>query len=291
MFKKRSIIKNALAFYGTLACVFLFVAQRQVCMSGASRGVFLCINTVIPAVFPFTVICKLLVRTGAVEHLGVLATGMICGFPTGAHMCADLYTSGALDRCTAEKLCAVTNGMTPTFVIGFVGAYYMKSAEKGVWVYIICAFSAYFYFKVSGGVSFSQKHSGRRYPLSSAFEAVIHESIASIFSVCGVVVFFSVLCEFFTLTVPPCAFPYVCLLTEMTTGIFNSANLANVLSERVFFSLMCAFVSFSGICAHLQVISVCRKSGLGVRRFITGKLTQGVTSFFISYIIYGIIFG
>ena len=286
--------KNDFVFYLILFFCLLFCVRRDLCMTGAVRGLSFCISTVIPAVFPFSAVCKLLVRTVAVSPPGVILTGLVCGAPTGAYMCTDLYKNGHCDRRTAQLLCAVTNGMTPTFVIGFVGIYCLNNAQKGVFVYLICSFSALLYVFVSSKHIRLTTNCRQELSFFSAFTESVTESIYSVIFLCGFTVFFSVICEFFNAFfsfLPASALSFIFLLNEMITGILQSAPLCAVLSERMFFSLMCAFTSFSGICMHLQVSSVLSSTGLSVRPFVIGKCIQSLTSFAISYIVYGIIFG
>ena len=286
--------KNCLSFYILLFCAFVFILERDACASGAQKGISFCLYGIIPAVFPYTAVCKMLVKSGCVGHLGIITTGLLCGFPTGANMCSEMYKNGRLDKHTAEVLCAVTNGMTPTFVIGFVGVYCTKSTQTGILVYVICAFSAVLYAVVSKiGLSPRPTEISQK-PFYDVFTESIHETILSVMSLCGYVIFFSVVCEFlkvFAPFLPSFVLPLVFLFSEITTGIFNIGTLGTVLSGRMFFSLLCAAVSFSGVCVHMQVISVCKYAGLSAMRFVTGKCIQSAFSFFISYIVYGIIFG
>ena len=286
--------KSLFLFYILLFCAFVFILKRDICFVGAVGGISFCLYTVIPAVFPYTVVCKMLIKSGCIGKTGIITSGLLCGFPAGAHMCCEMYEKGHMDKRTSEVLCAVTSGMTPTFVIGFVGVHCMKNAQKGVVVYLICAFSAILYALVSK-VSFTQKTADiPSKPFYSIFTESVYESILSVMSLCGYVIFFSVVCEFLKLLspfLPPYLLYIIFLFSEITTGVFNAAALGTVLSQRMFFAVLSSAVSFSGICAHMQLITLIKQSGLSPARFIMGKWWQSVTSFFISYIVYGIIFG
>ena len=287
-------LKNIFSFYTLLFCALLFILKRDICTAGAQNGMAFCINAVIPSVFPYMAICKMLVKSDCAGQMGSIFTGLICGFPTGAHMCGDMYKSGRVNKRTAQVLCAVSNGMTPTFTIGFVGAYCMKSAQKGVLVYLICSFSALLYAFVSKINLSPTVRKTERMPICDVFTESVCESVLSVLSLCGYVIFFSVVYEFLNaLTVlhQPFLPSVISLFSEITTGVFNFAHLGDFLSPRLFFSLVCTAVSFSGICAHLQVSSVCIRSGLSPLYFTAGKFIQSAVSFFVSYIIYGIIFG
>lgn len=286
--------KSVFIFFSLLSVAVLFTVKREVCMAGAVRGLSFCIATLIPAVFPFSVVCKLLVRTADVSRVGIILAGLVCGAPSGAHTCADAYKNGCCDKRTAEILSAVTNGMTPTFVIGFVGVYCLKSASSGVVVYIICTLSALLYAFVVIKRTQPMRKSPQYFSFSSTFTQAVTESVSAVISLSGFTVFFTVICEFsnaFLDFLPPPTLSIFFLSSELITGILQSAPLRAAVSDRLFFSMMCAFTSFSGICIHLQVRSALSRAGLSARLFLIGKCVQSLTSFIISYIFYGIIFG
>lgn len=286
--------KNTFAFYLFLSASVLFTVCREVCTAGAVKGLSFCIATLIPAVFPFTVVCKLLVRAGVISRFGVISSGLVCGAPSGAYMCKELYKNGCCSKCEAEHLCAVTNGMTPTFVIGFVGVYCLNDAQKGIFVYLICSVSAVLYAFVTK--IRIPAHTSRTNDISvfSAFAESVSDGISAVISLSGFTVFLFVICEFlntFFVFLPAHILSLFFLFCELITGILQSAPLCAVLSERVFFSLMCAFTSFSGVCIHLQVRGVLSHTGLSFRPFFMGKCVISLISFIISFIFYGIIFG
>ncbi len=286
--------KSTVIFCIFLSVAVLFTARRDICTAGAARGLSFCISTLIPAVFPFSVVCKVLARTVNVRYFGAVFTCLVCGAPSGAYMCADMYKNGCSDKRTSELLCAVTNGMTPTFVIGFVGVYCLQSASKGVFVYLVCSFSTLLYsFVVIKRISLSF-YNIYDISFSSAFTEAVFQSTSSVISLCGLTVFFSVVCEFvsaFFSFLPPSFLSFFFLFGELITGILQSRALGAVITDRLFCSLMCAFTSFSGVCIHLQITSVMSRAGLSSRQFVKGKLIQSLASFIISYIFYGIIFG
>ncbi len=269
--------------------VFLFFIKSNICSEGAKKGIFLCLDTVIPAVFPFAVICKLLVYSNAFYGRGIFFLGAVCSSPCCAAIVCDMYKSGKISKKTAEALSSYTNNLTPTFVTGFAGAYALSSAYKGFLIYVICIFSSFLYGlflkkdikKTYGELSF----------FPSSFTKAVTEGVKSVIFVCGYVVFFSVICEFLSFYVrTPQAVFLITSLFEITAGVANAAMIKGVISERLLFSLLAFFVSFTGICTQLQVISHLHRASLGFIPFIIGKAVQSVLSFAIAYIVYGIIF-
>ncbi len=270
--------------------VFIFFTKSSVCASGAKKGIYFCIDTVIPAVFPFAVICKLLVYSNAFYGRGIFFLGAVCSSPCCASIVCDMYKEGKINKKTAETLSSYTNNLTPTFVTGFAGSYALSSAYKGFLIYVICIFSSFLY-----GLLFKKdikKACGELSFFPSSFTKAVTEGGKSVISVCGYVVFFSVICEFLSLYIStPTTVFFITSFLEITTGTANAAMIRGMISERLLFAVLSFFVSFTGICTQLQVISQLHAASLDCIPFIVGKAVQGVLSFAISYIVYGIIFG
>ena len=97
----------------------------DVSATAAREGVALCLQTVLPSLFPFFVLSSLLIACGASELLSALlsplmrplfglsgvgaaalALGLCGGYPVGARTAAELVENGALSRDEGERLLA-----------------------------------------------------------------------------------------------------------------------------------------------------------------------------------------
>lgn len=129
------------------ACVVL---RPAVAASGVLRGLGLCYQTVIPALFPFMVLSRLLLESPAAQWFGLLLRpytrllglrekkapaallcGLLGGFACGAQAVDALYRSGRLRRDEAALLLVCTIGSGPGFVVGGVGALMLGRAGAG----------------------------------------------------------------------------------------------------------------------------------------------------------------
>ena len=146
-------IKRALAelvWTGALlfaaASVFL---RPGAAAGGVLRGLSVCYETVIPALFPFLVLSRLLLESRAASALGLLLrpytrllglhspkapAAMLCGvlggFAGGAKAVDVLYRTGELTAAEAVLL-VCTIGSGPGFVVSSVGALMLGSAGAG----------------------------------------------------------------------------------------------------------------------------------------------------------------
>ena len=117
---------------------------------GVLRGLSVCYETVIPALFPFLVLSRLLLESRAASALGLLLrpytrllglhspqapAAMLCGvlggFAGGAKAVDVLYRTGELTAAEAALLLVCTIGSGPGFVVSSVGALMLGSAGAG----------------------------------------------------------------------------------------------------------------------------------------------------------------
>lgn len=147
-------IKRALAelvWTGALlfAAVSIFL-RPAAAAGGVLRGLGVCYETVIPALFPFLVLSRLLLESRAASALGLLLrpytrllgmrspkapAAMLCGvlggFASGAKAVDVLYRAGELTAAEAALLLVCTIGSGPGFVVSSVGALMLGSAGAG----------------------------------------------------------------------------------------------------------------------------------------------------------------
>ena len=117
-------------------------------------GLLLCINVIVPSLFPFFVLSSLVVELGLSRYLGqllnpimvplfrvngacgtALALGFVSGYPVGARSVIELYKSGQCTKTEAERLLAFCNNSGPAFILGVVGTGILGSSSAGLVLY------------------------------------------------------------------------------------------------------------------------------------------------------------
>lgn len=138
-------------FFG--AALLLF---PDVSAAAAREGVALCLQTVLPSLFPFFVLSSLLVQSDVPRLLSramagvmyplfgvsgagasALILGLLGGYPVGARTVAELYGRGEIAREEAEQLLAFCNNSGPGFFLGVCGTAVFGSARAGAYLYLI----------------------------------------------------------------------------------------------------------------------------------------------------------
>lgn len=299
----------AAAAFAVLLTIFSGKAR-----AAAGAGLTLCLETIIPSLFPFFVMSSLIISSGlsqavanAAGHLmpaifGVsgsgalpLILGFTGGYPVGAKTVAELYRSGAIDKKEAGRLLVFTSNTGPAFILGAAGAAVFKSPPAGAILYISHILSALI---IGGGCRLlfgSAVTSPPKKPsppeTSGGFISAVTGSFAAVLNVCAFVVIFSVftgLLDSLGVTSAICAAlsrlgadPVKCRMIiagffEISSGI---AALRDVSADLTFALPAASFIiSWGGLSVHLQAMSFVSESGLPMGGYFIGKLCHGLLS-------------
>ena len=285
-------IKNAaLAVLLALFAAALLVSPAEA-SDAARQGLSLCLQTVLPSLFPFFVLSSLLISSGGIDRLsraleplmrplfhlggagaGALALGLAGGYPVGARTAAELYRSGALSKAEAERLLAFCNNAGPGFILGVCGGAVLREARAGAYLCLVHAASAL----LTGALLRPRKIERaaprprrRTEPKPLAFPAAVRDAFGAAWSVCGFVVIFAVILRFVTLLLPGRA---------LLAGFVELTNGALALSpDRGGFVLCAVFLGWGGLSVHAQTLSVLDGTGLSARWYFLGKALQAALS-------------
>lgn len=119
--------------------LLLLLAMPQLSIRGASSGLLLWFNVVLPTLAPFMVCTQLVTLFGGMELLMrpcaplfhkifrlspaggyVLLCGLLCGYPLGAKLCADFQAQGRISEKESRYLLSICNHPSPMFLLGYV---------------------------------------------------------------------------------------------------------------------------------------------------------------------------
>lgn len=128
--------------------LFRFPGQSA---EAARQGVDLCLELILPSLFPFFVLSSLFIATGLVGRCArwmeggmqrlfgvggaggsVFLLGLVGGYPVGARTLAQLVERGDCSRQDAERLSLFCNNCGPAFFMGAVGVGIFGSRQAGV---------------------------------------------------------------------------------------------------------------------------------------------------------------
>lgn len=322
MINKFSFILSVLlalsAFIGLILC-------PAASAGGARTGLLLCSGVIIPSLFPFMVLANLFLELGLPHRLGqVLAPvmkklfgvsgagsaafilGVSGGYPLGAITISEMYSNGVLKKKEAEHLLSFCDNSGPAFIVSVAGSAVFGSVEIGFFLYGVHIFAA-----LLTGILLRNKaknFSPVSLPItaisfSGAFTNSIKRAAATIVTVCGFVVFFSVLVGLLdssgTLSLlsgdisahlgTELHFSRSLLTGFLELGTGTSSMLG--LSTNAENLALCSFIiGWGGISVHAQASAVISEGGLNPARHTLGKLLHGGLSALITLFAYPIFF-
>jgi len=297
--------KRNRVFQGILAgcCLLVIIFDGKTAVSAMGEGIELCVQTVIPALFPFFVLsglisCTLLgMRMKPLRLLSrlcriprgseaILLVGLLSGYPVGAQLVTEAYQSGAISKKTAQRMLGFCSNAGPAFIFGMLPPLFYE--QWVLWlVWAIHIASALLVGWLLPGESQEDCVIENAKPIS--ISQALYNAVKNIALVCGWVMIFRVIVVF-------CNRWFLWLFTQeiqvLFSGLLELSNgcilLHNIPLQGTRFLLVGLMLSFGGFCVMLQTSSVTQDLGLG--SYFPGKVLQTFITLSVSCIIQPYIF-
>ena len=304
-----------------MSIVGIIIFPSEVIMSG-KNAIELAFFNVIPSLFPFFVLQTLFVEMGISDFVskyigGVFKKvfkisdaspyilGIIGGYPVGFKAVVNLYEQNKIDKKEAERMVGFCNNAGPAFVIGFVGIFLFQNKFIG---YILLLGHILSSFLV--GIIFSKKSDYKlrqvskkvqKKPFYELFINAVNTGFASILTVCGYIVFFSIFAEILICFNVFNSISYIIQpifrligfstddltsvmigMIEMSTGINYLSTVNSATEIKIILSSF--MLGFAGLSIHFQSLNF--NKGLNLSYYFKGKLLQSIFSPIISLFLY-----
>lgn len=274
----------------TALCMLTMILLGQRVTAGAREGVELCLRAVIPSLFPFFVVSVYLngqlsginLRVlrpveslcGMPRNSGcILLLGLLGGYPVGAQSIAQWYENKALSVSDAQRLLGFCNNPGPAFIFGMLSAYFPSQA------YLWALWSVQILSALLTGVLLPGRTDSscrKQDTPNTTFPQAVVRSVMSILVVCGWVILFRMVLSLFSDFPNAVQIPLTGFL-ELTNGCTGLHLIASI---RLRFIAASAFLSFGGLCVHMQTITSI--NGLSLKYYVVGKVLQTVISLVLS---------
>lgn len=279
-----------------VSALLFCLSEQKIIINGAREGIRLCLESIIPTLFPFMIFADLLSASAAEGQQGPAAwtfcrifrtqkigfhafvLGALGGFPLGAREVCRAYKRGELTASEAQHLLGFVNVTGPAFLIAGVGAALRGSAAEGLALYAIQIISAALtgYFTAPRKRRNGIEASVLRAPFS--LPSSIASSTMSLLVICGTITFFSAVGSLINFLLPENISVFLLAFAEITSGtdaIVDILGTQNLLS----FALTCASVSFGGVCVGTQCAVYIREAGLSMISYYKGKVLCAALAF------------
>ena len=276
------------------AAIFAVIFWGKECSDGALKGIYFCLNVLVPSIFPFMVIAVFAAKSELSQKLGritgglckklfgvsgklsaVIIMSMIGGYPVGARGISALKESGAISELDAVRASYFAVGAGPGFLITFVGTNLLSCPEVGVCMLtaqiisvIILGIVNKLIFVKNRDYDSAKEISNPPLSFTSAVTEAVISSTYGMIEMCGMVVIFSAIISiseklFGSLSI------YISILLEVTTA-------CSLLSESGNIILIAFAAGFGGLCVHFQIFTALKNIGINKGLFFLFRIIQGL---------------
>lgn len=314
--KLSKIFKLFLSIFVVILIFFLIISP-QTYMQSTLNGLDVWLTKVLPALFPFFFLTKLLTELNVVEKVSALFSpitkklfktpgissyvflmSVISGYPVGAKLISELYKKGIITQSDATKMNAFCSTSGPLFVVGTVGVCMFSSHQAGIIILTSHILGAF----VNGLIyrNYKSKNTTEKISLKntqsqdSILSSILYDSIISILMVGGFITIFFVFIDFLnnthiihSISIFTQQAIHSSLPIEFFESIFN--GLIEVTRGLLDLSycqvnstlLLCTatfLISFGGLSIHLQSISFLKSAKIKMSVYFLQKFTHSILS-------------
>ena len=261
---KKTVYAGAVAVMGML----LLILDTRTAISGAAEGIEICIRTVIPSLFPFFFLTKLITASyGHFSFRFLRPVGRLCkipegsesllflgwfgGYPIGAQVMESAVKQGSLDQKSAERMLGFCNNPGPAFIFGITGLLFDKPYIPWIlWGILILS-------ALLTGMILPCQSSHTVKQIKIAKPNYMTDALKAMASVCGWIVLFrtllNILSRWILWLVPVSWQVLLAGLLEISNGCIG---LSVVESQSIRFILASVILCTGGLCVAMQTVSV-----------------------------------
>ena len=289
---------------GLIGIVFGLVFFSETVIPTVASTVGICIQSVIPSLFPFLVCSRILLAYDVCETIGkcigkpfrklfrlpedfagCFLLGSLCGFPTGARVSADLFSTNRFTKRQAIVGAILCNNAGPLFIIGTLGTTLLKNVSVGKTLWIIHILSAILVsllmrsFLPTPPAYKKVRKTAKKQLFSSVFTDAVSESVTLILQICGLVVFFGALIRvLISFGMPERGLIVGCI--ELTSGLIYETKDAHISMLPIISFLL----GFGGLSVLMQASVFFVPHNLPLFPYLMGKIIQGGISATLTYL-------
>lgn len=269
----------------------ILVWNRQLVQQAALEGMELCLQVVVPSLFPFLFLSTLL-QSGLDEQkvrfllplakilrlspnaVPLLIAGYLGGYPAGAMAITQAAKDGRLDPCEAKRMLAFGSNAGPAFIFG-LGMTLFPNVWICFMIWGIHIVASWIVALLTPGIVISKSahYAGKKVTASEALK----QSVGSMALICGWIMLFRILICLLENWLYPFGdvfwIRFLLAALELTNGVCGLNAIYELYDRIVLFT---TWVSFGGVCVYLQTKSVCGTLGTGL--YFPGKIAQACVS-------------
>lgn len=308
--------------FGIMALIILSPKKYT---EGTVSGLKLFFFSVLPGLFPFMLLTKLLTELGTLyKFCGKLdkisyklfgtpgvsiyafLMSILSGYPIGAKIIADLYSKKLISEKDAKKMCVFCTTSGPIFVIGTVGTIMFGNYLFGVIIYVSHILSSLLMGIISNFLDKNKQKFNQNSEIlhflkkDNIVNTCVIETINSLFTVGAFITIFYLLTELF------CSLRIFDLISKVLLPVFKSMKIdtkyiqgfvygimevtrgARTLSayhSTIALVLSSGIISFSGLSIIFQSMAFLKSAKIKTQTFILTKFVHMIFSMLVCYLL------
>lgn len=260
----------------------------------------------------FTPIARFLFKTSGYGAY-VFIMSIFSGYPTGAKITSELVLSRKITPMEGQRILTFSSTSGPLFIIGAVGAGMFKSTEAGYIIFICHILGAiingilfgFFNKSTPKEKDFSNKAFilNNNLPAGNIMSKAIINSLYTSGFIGGYIIlfsviismldridFFSCISSLFKVFMPKSISIFPGIILKTSLEISNGCKIISTLPYSFELKLILSsfIIAFSGFSVIGQVSSIIGKTNIKLKAYILGKLSHGLISSFLCYILLNI---
>jgi sporulation integral membrane protein YlbJ len=299
-------MKRNLAGIGIVLLFALMLISPKAVFNGASEGLLLWFQIILPTLFPFIIVTNLLLYTDSIHYISgifgkllcwvfrvsengsfAVIVGFLCGYPMGAKVTADLISTGHITENEGKYLLSFCNNTSPVFILNFIVWKTLNREElmlPSLLILLITPMLLSFIFRkfyLQGEKQFHHIKKSNEEKKNWNFRIVdtcIMDSFETITKVGGYIILFSVILSLAESSPwQPDILKVLLPSLEVTTGITMIGR--SQVSLFIQYPAILGLTAFGGFCSVAQTQCMIQKTSLSILTYTIEKLaTAGVTS-------------
>lgn len=304
-------MKRNLAGAGIVLLFAFMLMSPKAVFNGASEGLLLWFQIILPTLLPFIMITNLLVYTDSIHYISrifgrllscifkvsengsfAVIAGFLCGYPMGAKVAADLIIGRYITEGEGKYLLSFCNNTSPVFIMNFIIWKTLGREDlliPSILILLGTPMLLSFVFRrfyLKGEKYFCNQKKETRNRKKWNFQVVdtcIMDGFETITKVGGYIIVFSVILSLFqSLPLKPVLLQILLPSLEVTNGI------AIIGKSKVIFDLqypaIIGLTSFGGFCAAAQTQCMIQKTNISIFPYIIEKLVTAVVASLIAFL-------
>jgi len=311
-------MKNNLKICSLIFVLIILLIFPEPIITATKTGLFTWADKVIPSLFPFFVLTRLMIHYQVPQLIGkllapifkyllhispitffIMLMGLISGNPSGAKMAREYYDQKLISKQEFQGLLYFCNFSSPLFIIGTIGVVLYESSKVGYFllashllgslaVFICC----YPYFKNKQGANKVEIKVPSQ-PFSVLLIDSIESSIQTLIRVGGIIMFFYIISATLNvihiieglnlLLAPLLSASNIGNIDPLFSGILEfTQGVTKVSSTALPFyiqlTLTAFIVSFAGLSVHTQVFMFASDVDLSYPKYLGFRILHGWAS-------------